>query len=155
LVFQYDGGTFTLFLYQQRTHKHITEGRRAMRDRHQPIRVLLVDDSVTLLDSVTRFLANEPRIQISGRALLGSEAIQQAQRLQPDVVLMDVAIPGMNGLEVTRQIKAQPHAPCVIIVTMNDEVEYRTAAHEVGADGFVPKLRCRTHLLPLIAELVP
>lgn len=126
-----------------------------MRDRHQIIRVLLVDDSVTFLDSAARFLANDPRIEISGRALSGSEAIQQAQRLQPDVVVLDVAMPGMNGLEATRHIKAQPHAPRVIIVTMGDEAEYRAAAHQVGADGFVPKVRCRTHLLPLITALVP
>ncbi len=126
-----------------------------MHSSHHPVRILLVDDSVTFLDSVTRFLAVEPRIAIAGRAHSGRAALDQVLLTEPDLVLMDIAMPGMNGLEATRQIKVQPNAPFVLILTMSDDPEYRVVAEHVGADGFLPKAQCRRQLLPLIRSLFP
>jgi DNA-binding NarL/FixJ family response regulator len=137
---------------------HDGKAAERMSTMHQPshpVRVLLVDDSATFLDSATRFLTVDPHIEISGRALSGFEAIDQVRQTAPDVVLMDIAMPGMNGLEATRQIKRHPNAPRVIIVTMSDDPEYHVAAVDVGADGFLPKMHCRTRLLPLIHALFP
>ncbi len=115
-----------------------------------PIRTLLVDDSPEFLDSAARFLAADPQIGIIGRALSGREAIEQVARLQPDLVLMDVGMPGMNGLEATGCICKQPHAPRVVILTLYDNSEYRMAAKESGAAGYVVKSEFGTELLPLI-----
>ncbi len=117
------------------------------------LRILLVDDSPTFLESATRFLAMDVRLEIVGRVLSGGEALEQVPRLCPDLVLMDLAMPGMNGLEATRQIKAQSSAPYVVILTLNDSREYRDAALAVGADGFVTKSEFGTALLPLLHSL--
>lgn len=74
-------------------------------------------------------------------------------KLCPNLVLMDLAMPRMNGLEATRHIKAQPSAPYVVILTLNDSSEYRLASEAVGADGFVTKSEIGTTLLPLIDSL--
>jgi DNA-binding NarL/FixJ family response regulator len=118
-----------------------------------PLRILLVDDSPIFLESATRFLAMDARLEIVGQVLSGGEALEQVPRLCPDLVLMDLAMPGINGLEATRQIKAQPSAPHVVILTLNDSNEYRAAAEAVGADGFVTKSEIGTALLPLIHSL--
>ncbi len=117
------------------------------------LRILLVNDNFTFLESATRFLATDARLEIIGRVLSGGEALEQVPRLCPDLVLMDLSMPGMNGLEATRRIKAQPSAPYVIILTLNDSKEYRAAALAVGADGFVTKSEIGTALLPLLHSL--
>jgi len=118
-----------------------------------PIRILLVDDSPEFLESATRFLSVDPHIEIVGRALAGHDALEQVARLRPDLVLMDLAMPEMNGLEATHHIKAQPGAPCVVILTLYDNSEYRAVAETVGADGFLSKSEFGTQLLPLIHTL--
>ena len=117
------------------------------------VRILLVDDSIAFLESATRFLSVDARLEIVGRAFSGGEALEQVSRLYPDLVLMDLAMPGMNGLEATHLVKAQPNAPHVVILTLNDSSEYRAAALNVGADGFVTKSEFGTALLPLIQSL--
>jgi DNA-binding NarL/FixJ family response regulator len=117
-----------------------------------PLRILLVDDSLRFLESAARFLSGETYLEIVGRALSGKEAIEQIALLRPDLVLMDLAMPGINGLEATRQIKMQPNAPYIIILTLNDSSEYQMAAEAAGADGFVSKAEFSTALLPLISS---
>ena len=114
------------------------------------LRILLVDDSPTFLYAVTRALALDPRIDIVGKAASGHEALALVPLVQPDLVLMDVAMPGMNGFEATRRIKAQPNPPQVIVLTSHDLTHYRTAAEAAGADSFVSKADFGTQLLPLI-----
>jgi DNA-binding NarL/FixJ family response regulator len=117
------------------------------------MRILLVDDSPEFLEAVAHFLATEPEIEVVGRASSGRSALEQVSRLQPDLVLMDLAMPEMNGLEATRRIKSQPDTPCVVILTLHDNFEYRAQAAAVHADGFVPKSELGTQLLPLIHGL--
>jgi DNA-binding NarL/FixJ family response regulator len=117
------------------------------------LRILLVDDSLAFLESATRFLAMDKKLEIVGRVLSGEEALVQVTQLCPDLVLMDMAMPGMNGLEATRQIKERSSSPYVVVLTLNDGSEYRTAALAVGADGFVTKSEIGTALLPLIHSL--
>jgi DNA-binding NarL/FixJ family response regulator len=118
-----------------------------------PLRILLVDDSVQFLDVVARTLATVPAVEIVGRALSGRDAVEQVTQLQPDLVLMDVAMPNMNGLEATRHIKAQADAPHIVILTLHDTPEYRAAAEAVGADNFVSKAEFNAQMLPLIRTL--
>lgn len=117
------------------------------------VRILLVDDSLTFLESATRFLSANERLEIIGRALSGGEALEQVSQLCPDLVLMDLTMPGMNGLEATRRLKARQSAPYVIILTLSDSSEYCAAAVAAGADGFVTKSEFGTALLPLIHSL--
>ena len=117
------------------------------------IQVLLVDDSAEFLDSIARFLGLGAALQIVGVATSGSAAIEQAAALKPDLVLMDLAMPGMNGLEATRQLKAAAAPPRVVIMTLHDNVEYREAARAAAADGFISKSAIRSQLFPMIANL--
>jgi DNA-binding NarL/FixJ family response regulator len=114
------------------------------------LRILLVDDSPTFLYAMTRALTLDSRINIVGQATSGHEALDLVSAVQPDLVLMDVALPGMNGLDATRHIKAQPNPPRVFVLTSHDIAHYRTAAEAAGADSFVSKADFGTQLLPLI-----
>ena len=118
-----------------------------------PMRVILVDDNPEFLKAATDFLSADPQVEIVGQAASGNEAVEQVAGLRPNLVIMDLAMPGMNGLEATRRIKAQLNAPYVIILTLYDNPQYRDEAERVQADGFVPKSDFGTHLLPLIHTL--
>jgi DNA-binding NarL/FixJ family response regulator len=100
--------------------------------------VLIADDNERFLGSAAGFLAGEPGLAVVACARSGEEAVALAERLRPDVVLMDLQMPGIGGLEATRRIKAGPRPPRVIVLTLHDTPRYRTAAAEV-ADAFVPK----------------
>jgi DNA-binding NarL/FixJ family response regulator len=119
----------------------------------EPIRTLLVDDSPEFLEAAKSFLSTDPDIEIIGQANSGRGALQQVARLGPELVLMDLAMPGMNGLEATCHIKAQPGAPHVVILTLHDNPEYRALAEAAHADGFVAKSEFGVQLLPLIHTL--
>jgi len=117
------------------------------------MRILLVDDSVEFLDVAARILSADSIVEIVGRAQSGYEALRRVNELRPDLVLMDLAMPGMNGLEATRLIKEDPLGPKVVILTLHDNREYRTVAEALGADGFVSKSELGTQLQPLIQKL--
>jgi DNA-binding NarL/FixJ family response regulator len=117
------------------------------------LRILLVDDSSIFLESLDAFLATESSVAIVGHARSGHAAQEQVRQVQPDLVLIDLRMPHMNGLEVTRQIKAGSAAPYVIMLTLYDTAEYRAAAAAVGADTYLTKGELRTQLLPLLARL--
>ncbi len=102
-------------------------------------RVLLVDDSPEFLRSAQRVVASQPGVEVIGVAQSGAEALAKVTALRPDVVLMDVVMPVMNGFEATRRLKQVSDAPFVIIVTMHDGPEHAEAARAAGADGFVAK----------------
>ncbi|RPI30507.1 MAG: DNA-binding response regulator [Chloroflexota bacterium] len=117
------------------------------------IRVLLVDDSQEFLQATSRFLSSAPGISVVGEFLSAVNALEEAEGLQPDLVLMDLAMPGINGLEATRRIKEKAEAPRVVLVTMHDNNEYRSAAKAASADGFITKAELVADLLPLIYSL--
>jgi DNA-binding NarL/FixJ family response regulator len=113
----------------------------------QRAKVLLVDDDVRFIKRVRQFLASETELEIVGEAGDGQEAIVKARELRPDLVLMDIRLPDMNGLEVTRRLKAEIPALTVVILTIFDLQEYREAAVANGASAFVPKRDMQTQLL--------
>ncbi len=115
-------------------------------------RILLVDDNRRCVEAVHRFLTRES-FEVVGHAQSGISAVEQVAHLHPDLVLMDLAMPQMNGLEATRRIKAGPHPPRVIILTLHDNPEYAAEAQTVGADGFVPKTEFGLQLLPVIRAM--
>ncbi len=117
------------------------------------IKVLLVDDSVHFLELESRFLALQPECTIVGSATSGERAIAQVDNLHPDLVLMDLTLPGMSGLQATSQIKKQPNPPRVIILTLHDQRAYRAMSEMVGADGFITKDKFGEPLIQMIHGL--
>ncbi|HLF20816.1 MAG TPA: response regulator transcription factor [Bacteroidota bacterium] len=105
----------------------------------QPIKVLLVDDSKEFLLTMVKFFFDNPEFPIVGWAESGASAIGKVQELHPDLVFMDIFMPGMNGLEATRQIKRLSNPPRVIMLTVFEAAEYRRASADAGADGFISK----------------
>lgn len=124
-----------------------------MSEVNQPVRVLLVDDNARFLELEAALLKVDPRFEIVGRALSGREALVEIRRLQPDLVLLDVAMPDLNGLELTRYLKKRSSTPSIIIVTTYNDPEYLQAALEANADGFVAKADLGLKLLPMIYAL--
>ena len=117
-------------------------------------RVLLVDDHRPFLVSLGRFLEAVPDIEVVGVATSGLAALEKVDTLQPDLVLMDVRMPEMDGLASTRRLKARSRSTRVVILTIYDCGDYRHQASQAGADGFVSKADLGIRLLPLIEEVV-
>lgn len=118
------------------------------------IRTLLVDDSPEFLEAATRFLCIDPRIEIVGQTKRGREALQAVKEHQPDLVLLDLAMPDVHGLDVMRQIKQQiDDPPQIIILTLYDNPEYRNQSESLGASDFIYKSDFGVELLPAIHRL--
>jgi DNA-binding NarL/FixJ family response regulator len=106
------------------------------------IRCLIADDQAMVREGFAAMLAAEPGIIITGQAIDGTDAVRQARQLNPDVVLMDVRMPVMDGLQAARQIltaRAGPHTPRVLMLTTFDLDEYVYEALRAGASGFLLK----------------
>jgi DNA-binding NarL/FixJ family response regulator len=103
------------------------------------IRVLLVDDHTLFRQGVKTLLSAEPDLEVVGEASNGSEAIERAAELRPDVVVMDISMPGMSCFEATRQIRKARQETRVLYLTMYDDEDYLIEAMEVGASGYVLK----------------
>jgi len=119
------------------------------------LRVLVVDDSPFMLKTICEILEQETEVLIVGTAFDGFHAVKRVLELEPDLVLMDVHMFGMNGLEATRLMKSCLHPPVVILVTIDDTPEHHTAAQGVGADDFLAKHNLFSHLAPSIRRLFP
>ncbi|EFQ83453.1 response regulator receiver domain protein [Aeromicrobium marinum DSM 15272] len=104
-----------------------------------PVRVLLVDDQELVRTGFSMILATESDIEVVGEARDGAEAVQRVAELAPDVVLMDVQMPGTDGISATEQIVAAGGAPKVLILTTFDDDAHLFAALQAGASGFLLK----------------
>jgi DNA-binding NarL/FixJ family response regulator len=110
-----------------------------MEKQHSVIRVLLVDDHSILREGLRALLSYYPDIEVVGEAEDGEQAVACVQSLSPDVVLMDIAMPGMSGLEATRRIHQEyPHVNVLILTQYEDET-YVLPLLQAGASGYVPK----------------
>lgn len=105
----------------------------------EQIRVLIADDHKDFRRVVHDFLARLPNVSVVGEAVDGKEAIEKVEALDPDVVLMDIAMPHKSGLEATRIIKQRWPSTKVLIATTHDNPFYRLQAFEAKADGFILK----------------
>ena len=116
--------------------------------------ILIVDDNPQFRALMRRILEQHADLRVVGEVRDGREALQRAHELLPDLVLLDLTLPGGDGLEATRQIKAHRPAIKVIIVTVHTEDAYRRAAEESGADAFLLKKTLMTTLLPTIRSML-
>ncbi|HEV2953473.1 MAG TPA: response regulator transcription factor, partial [Candidatus Dormibacteraeota bacterium] len=105
----------------------------------QPIRLLIVDDQNLFRSGLASLLDDDARFDMVGEACDGIEALQEVARLQPDVVLMDLRMPRMDGLEATRLIRQNHRATKVLVLTSFEADSHVMKAIEAGADGFILK----------------
>ncbi|HEX7091925.1 MAG TPA: response regulator transcription factor [Longimicrobiales bacterium] len=103
------------------------------------IRILLADDHAMLRAGLRALLDAEDDMRVIGEASNGAEAVDRARALKPDVVVMDLSMPGMNGLEATREIAALGQNTRVLVLTMHTEEEYLLPVLEAGGSGYVKK----------------
>jgi DNA-binding NarL/FixJ family response regulator len=115
--------------------------------------VLLVDDSPLFLEQASAWLSRENDIEVVGSVGSAAEAIPLVERLKPRIVLMDIVMPGMNGIEATRRLKLLPNAPAVLILTLHGDPAYRAATAAAGAEGFLCKSDFATELLPCLRRV--
>jgi two-component system cell cycle sensor histidine kinase/response regulator CckA len=116
-------------------------------------RIFLVVDNPEFIIASRRVLSFEPDIEVVGWASSGIDALEQVPLLRPDLVLMDLTMPGMNGLETTRRLKAQPFRPAVVILTVHQSEEFCIAAEAAGADSFISKSHLAEQLPPFLRTL--
>jgi DNA-binding NarL/FixJ family response regulator len=116
------------------------------------IRLLLVDDQPAVRRGLGIRLYLEPDIQIVGEASTGREALSKVQALSPDVVLMDVEMPGMNGIEATAALRAAASTSAVVILSIHDDPQTRGRAKAAGAVAFVEKRGAIDNLLAAIRQ---
>lgn len=103
------------------------------------IRLLIADDHVIVRSGIRLLLEAEPDMKIVGEALDGNEALEKVKLLRPDIVLMDIAMPGTDGLEATRQIKSRWPEVQVLVLTMHRSDEYFFEMIKAGASGYILK----------------
>jgi len=104
-----------------------------------PVRVLIADDHPLFRDGLAALLRAAPDTELAGAAATGTEAVGLAGQVQPDVVLMDLRLPGLNGIEATRQIVADSPHTAVVVLTMFDDDDSVFAALRAGARGYLLK----------------
>jgi two-component system response regulator NreC len=118
------------------------------------MRVLIADDNQWVRRGVMNILAPTTDWELCGEAKDGTEAIQRAAELLPDLILLDVSMPGLNGLDVARLLRKQTPAAGILMMSQHDPAVLLPRAIEAGAHGCVDKSRLSTELLPAIASVM-
>ncbi len=114
------------------------------------IKVLIVDDHAMMRDGIRALLGIHDDIEVIGEASEGREAVEKTQELIPDVVIMDIAMPDMDGMEATRRIMKKGANVKVLILTQHDNKEYILSAIKAGVAGYVPKRALGSDLISAI-----
>lgn len=114
------------------------------------IRLLLVDDHAVVRSGLRMLLASESDVEIVGEAGSGSEAVAAAASARPDVILMDIGLPDMTGIEATRVVKSQFPEIAIVALTIHEDEEYFFRMLDAGASGYVPKRAAPEELLTAI-----
>lgn len=117
-------------------------------------RVLVADDNVGYGATLSRFVGSQVGMEVVGLAVNGGEAVYLANLLQPDVVVMDLYMPVMDGFEATRRLKASSTPPRVVVLTAHQSDENRALAEAAGADAFLIKQEVDRGLADVIGDLV-
>jgi two-component system response regulator NreC len=114
------------------------------------IRLLLVDDHEIVRTGLSMLLESETDMKIIGQASNGVQALEMASELHPDVVIMDITLPDISGIEVTRRLKAQHPEIAVVALTIHEDQQYFFEMLQAGADGYVPKRAASDDLIKAI-----
>jgi len=119
------------------------------------IRVLIADDHRLFGQALEAILATDDRLEVIGHAADGAEAVQLGLNVDPDVTLMDIAMPIMDGLQATKQIRKQKPQACILMLTGSNSRTDVDQARQAGAAGYVTKDRIAAELIEAIVEVVP
>jgi PAS domain S-box-containing protein len=128
----------------------VVRARSARNESEEILRVLFVDDHKVMRQGLIRIIANQPNIQLAGEAANGREAIELARRLRPDVIIMDIGMPELDGTEATRRIKAELPDVRVIGLSMFEDDQVASQMRAAGAEAFVSKTASSAELLKAI-----
>jgi DNA-binding NarL/FixJ family response regulator len=118
-----------------------------------PLRILIVDDHAVVRRGVRSLLESQPGWEISGEATTGREAVDVARRLQPDVIIMDLSLPELNGLDATRQILKESPRSEILVLTMHHSEELARNVLQAGARGYVLKSDADQSLIAAVESL--
>ena len=121
---------------------------------NRPQRILIVDDNPVLREGLKSILSHFPDFDIVGEAADGLEALNTAERLLPDLILMDISMPRMDGLTATREIKKKWPGTKILVFTVHRTSEYLAAASKAGADGYLLKDSSRAELIQSIQNIL-
>jgi two-component system NarL family response regulator len=125
----------------------------ARKTRRKPIRVLIADDHLLFTEALEAILSGDDRIEVAGRARDGGEAVELTRDLRPDLVLMDVSMPVLDGIEATREIRAAGSDAVILMLTGSNSRSDVDKAREAGASGYVTKDRIASELVEAIVEV--
>jgi DNA-binding NarL/FixJ family response regulator len=117
------------------------------------IRVLIADDHRLFAEALEAILAADDRIEVVGQAADGREAVRLARDLRPDVVLMDISMPLLDGIEAARQIRSGHAGACILMLTGSNSRSDVDRARKAGAAGYVTKDRIAAELIDAIVEI--
>lgn len=117
-------------------------------------RLLVVDDHEIFRRGLRALLEPSPEWQICGEAVDGVDAVEQWKSLQPDIVILDVSMPRLNGLEAARLIRKENPASQIVIITQHDSPQIRSAAIEAGARAFVTKSAVGSELVSALRDII-
>jgi len=118
------------------------------------IRILVVDDHDVVRQGVRLILEGHPEWEICGEADNGNDALTRVQELQPDLVILDISMPGKDGLDVAKELQARRSRTKIIVLTMHDSKELSLALKEVGAKGYVVKSHAARDLVRAIQTVI-
>jgi two-component system, NarL family, nitrate/nitrite response regulator NarL len=114
------------------------------------IRILVVDDFEAWRQRIRSMLQTRPELCVVAEAADGLEAVQKAQELKPDLILLDIGLPGLNGIEVAHQVSRLVPSATIVFVSQNNDPDLVAAARTNGAKGYVLKVDVNRELLPVI-----
>ena len=123
--------------------------------QESPLRILVVDDFAEWRVRVRSMLQARPEWKVIGEACDGLEAVQRTTELQPDIVLLDIGMPLLNGIEAAKRIRQDSPSSRIIFVTQENDADIRTEALATGAEGYLLKANAMRELLPALEASSP
>jgi DNA-binding NarL/FixJ family response regulator len=125
-----------------------------MPDLSSPCRILVVDDAPVVREALRWVIDDTPDLEVVGEAGEGLEAIVRTATLEPDVVVLDVHLPGLDGYRVAREIKSMPKPPIIVFLTIDSDIEAERRGVEAGGDAFALKAQGWDVLLAKIRKVL-
>jgi two-component system, NarL family, nitrate/nitrite response regulator NarL len=127
--------------------------KRSAKPKQKPLRVLIADDHRLFAEALEAILTTDERIEVVGQASDGEQAVELARRLDPDIVLMDVSMPVLDGFEATREIRSESDDVRVLMLTGSNSRADVDRSRAAGASGYVTKDRIASELVATIVEV--
>jgi CheY-like chemotaxis protein len=131
-----------------------TQQRRIRREARATHRIVLADDHAVVRQSLKKILNQQPDFDLVGETDNGLETLSLIKQLQPDLLVTDLIMPGMNGLEVARRIRLSFPATRIVVVSVNSDEPYVAGAFRCGANAFVLKTACGRHLVAAVRAVL-